>query len=298
MIALTDNTRGALLMMASMAAFTLNDALMKTLSGEMSLYQAVFLRGTMTSAVLAVWAFWTGALWPRGLAGADLGRAVLRMLFDVGATWFFLTALFHMPIANVTAILQVLPLTVTLAAALFLGEPVGWRRLAAIAVGFLGVLLIVRPGLAGFNVHSVFALVAVLFVTARDIVTRRLSRGVPSLFVALIGAVGVTAFGALGLLGASWASVTVSAAARLMGASTLMLGAYIFAIAAMRVGEVAVVTPFRYTGLLWALALGLALFGEWPEPLTLIGAAVVVATGIYTFHRERALAQATRPAVD
>lgn len=290
---LTDNTRGSLLMMASMASFTLNDTFMKALAGEVPLFQAIFLRGVATTLMMVGLALWTGALRPR-LAPSDRWRVGLRTLCDIGATYFFLTALFNMPIANATAILQALPLTVTLAGALFMGEAVGWRRLSAILVGLFGVLLIVRPGLAGFNVFSVYVLIAVAFVTGRDLVTRGLSAHVPSLAVALAGSIGVTAFAAVAALGEDWVPVAPVATARLAGAAVLIIGGYLFSVMAMRVGEVAVVTPFRYTGLLWALVAGLVAFGDWPDPLTLVGSAIVVATGLYTFYRERQLAARLR----
>ena len=290
MAPISDNTRGALLMMASMAAFTLNDTFMKALSDELPLFQALVLRGLATSLLLLAIAPRLGGL-KLDLPRRDWGIVAVRTVAEVGAAYFFITALFNMPIANATAILQVLPLTVTLAGALFLGEAVGWRRLTAILVGFAGVMLIVRPGAEGFTFYSVYVLIAVAFVTVRDLVTRRLSGGVPSVTVAFSAAVGVTAAAAVASLGVDWVPLSAAAAAKLAGASVLIIGGYMFSVMAMRVGEVAVVTPFRYTSLLWALVLGFVVFGDWPGPLTLLGGAIVVAMGIYTFYRERAVSR-------
>jgi S-adenosylmethionine uptake transporter len=295
MAPLSDNMRGALLMMGSMAAFTFNDACMKALSDEVPFFQALFLRGLGTVLLLFVVAQRMGLLRFR-LPRRDWGRIALRTLAEIGAAYFFITALFHAPLANVTAIIQAIPLSVTLAGALFLGEAVGWRRWLAILAGFAGVMLIVRPGTEGFTIYSVYALVAVGFVTLRDLATRRLSSGVPSLTVALSAAIGVTLFAGLGMAGGDWQPIGPKAAAQLGGATLFVIGGYLFSVMTMRVGEVAIVAPFRYTALIWALLLGAVVFGDWPSGLTLAGAAIVVATGIYTLHREGRRARRLGPA--
>ncbi len=288
---LSDNMRGAGLMMIAMAAFTLNDTAMKSLSGQVPLFQAVFLRGVMTSVGL----YLLGRAWGGlrfDLPRRDWALIALRSLCEGAATFLFLTALFHAPIADVTAILQSLPLTVALAAALFLGEPLGWRRLLAIIVGLGGVLLIVRPGGAGFTVWSLYALAAVAFVTIRDLAVRRLSPGVPSLTVALAGAVTITLGAGLASVPAGWMALDAGQGARLLLAAGFILAGYLSSVMTMRHGEIGFVAPFRYTGILWALVLGWVVFGEWPDDLTLIGAAIVVAMGLFTLWRERRLAAA------
>jgi len=290
---MTDNARGALMMMIGMAAFVLNDTLMKLVSSELPLFQALFLRGVLTTAAFAALAWHKGALNPE-LAGRDRVLILVRVASEAGAAWFFLTALFNMPLANLTAILQALPLTITLAGALFLGDRVGWRRMLAIIVGFAGVLLIVRPSADGFDLFAVYALISVAFVTLRDLVTRRMTATVPSLTVALWTAAGVTGFAGLGSLTEAWVAPSSWALAWLAGAVVFIVVGYLLAIMAVRVGDLAVVTPFRYTGLVWALFLGLFVFGDWPDGLTLAGAALIVATGLYTFFRERQLSQAAR----
>jgi drug/metabolite transporter (DMT)-like permease len=184
---------------------------------------------------------------------------------EIGAAWFFITALFHLPLANVTAIIQTIPLAVTLAGALFLREPLGWRRFTAILVGFAGVLLIVRPGTEGFTLYSVYALISVLFVTIRDLATRRLSASVPSFTVAISAAAGVGLFGAAGDTARQRLGRGLPRAGLfLAGASLFIVGGYIFSVMVMRVGDLATVAPFRYTSLIFALLLGFVFFGEWP----------------------------------
>ncbi|WP_294614496.1 DMT family transporter [Roseovarius sp.] len=294
-MARSDNITGALLMMASMAAFTLNDALIKMLAGEIPLFQLMFMRGVLTTIAVAIIAWRMGVL-GRALPRADWGPVFFRMVGEIGSAYFFVTALFNMPIANISAIMQALPLTITLAAALFFREPVGWRRIVAIMVGFVGVMLIVRPGTEGFNVYSVYGLAAVAFVTLRDMATRRLSRDVPSMTVTLITSVFIMAFFGLASLSESWAPVDARAALITGGAAFMIIGGYLFSIMVMRVGEVGFIAPFRYTSLIWALALGWLVFGEWPQTITLVGAGIVVASGIFTLYREMQISRRARAA--
>lgn len=287
---LSDNMRGALLMMGSMAAFTLNDACMKVLLGELPLFQAIFLRGLLTIGALVMMSRWMGGLNFR-MPRKDWALVLTRSLSEVGATYFFITALFHMPIANVTAILQVLPLTVTLSSAMLFGDKLGWRRLLAIMVGFVGVLIIVRDGLSGLNTYALYALAAVGFVTVRDLCARRLSAGVSSVTIALIGAVGVAGFASIGTQSEVWVDVSSKSVSLLAAAALFIIGGYLFSIMTMRVGEISFIAPFRYTSLLWALMLGFVVFGDWPDSLTMVGIVIVVVTGAFTFYRERKLAQ-------
>lgn len=289
---LSDNIKGALLMMGSMAAFTLNDTFFKTLSGELPLFQGIFLRGCLVVVLM------TGLAWLRGdltrpIPANDRKMIALRTLGEMGATICFLTALFHMPLANVTAILQSLPLFITLVGAVLFREAVGWRRWGAIVIGLFGVLLIVKPGSEGFDRFSLLALASVGFVVVRDLSTRRLSRQTPSLSVALIGAVAITCMGGAVTLTQSWTPVTSQSLTAISAASIFIIFGYTLSVMVMRVREIAVVTPFRYTAMIWAILLGFVVFGDIPGPLTLIGSAIVIGMGIYTFYRERRVAQKT-----
>lgn len=291
---ISDNTRGAGLMVLSMAAFTLNDTCMKALSEDWPLFQALFVRGVLTSAMVAGLAWYLGAF-KKGIARADWSWVLIRMIAEIGAAYFFITALFNMPLANATAILQSLPLTVSLAGAVFLGEAIGWRRLSAIIIGFVGVLLIVRPGAEGFNIFSVYVLIAVGFVTARDIVTRKLSKDTHSMAVTFVTALGITLWAGVFSLGVEWQPFTPRATGLLLTAAVFVLGGYVFSVMVMRVGDIAFVAPFRYTALVWALILGLLAFNDWPDAITLLGAAIIVASGLFTFYRERKSARHLTP---
>jgi drug/metabolite transporter (DMT)-like permease len=292
-----DNLRGALYMVIGMAGFGLNDALVKSTADSVSLYQAVLVRGLFATALVALLAWRWRALRFRAIGRRDRRLVALRTLGETGATLCFLNALFNMPLANATAILQVTPLALTLAAAVVLGEPVGWRRLTAIAVGFAGVLIVVRPGFEGFNAYSLSALGTVGFIVLRDLVTRRLSPTVPALGVTLVTAATITTLGGALSVTAPWQPIGGGDLAALAAAAVCLFVGYLCLVLTMRVGSVAIAAPLRYTILLWAIGLGYVVFGERPDGWTLLGSAIVVASGLYTLVRERRLAAraATRP---
>lgn len=290
---LSSNALGAIFMMLSMAGFVFNDTLMKLVAGELSLFQAILIRGVFACLFMTLLCAYMGVFRVEGgVFGVLRHRTVLlRTIGETGGTYFFLSALFEMPIANVTAVLQILPLTITLAAALFLGETVGWRRYGAIIVGFLGVLLIVKPGTEGFNFFAIYALISTGFITMRDLVTRQMPANIPSLLVSLVTAIVITAMGAVGSLFEPWQEVNGSQVLILLGAAAILMVGYICSILAMRDGEVSFVSPFRYSILIWALLLGFFVFGDVPDTWSVIGAVVIVASGLFTFYRERLVAR-------
>jgi drug/metabolite transporter (DMT)-like permease len=288
-LTLSDNARGVIFMSIAMAAFTCNDTLMKSVTQSVPLMEAIAIRGVISSVLLLVLGHLIGGLrlaLPRG----DRPLMFWRTVAELAGTLTFLSALMHMPLANLAAILQSLPLAVTLAAALFLAEPLGWRRMAAIAVGFTGVLMIVRPGTEGFDIWSVVGVISVLFVVMRDLVTRRLSAGLPSITVAFYTAVGVTLMGMAGVAaGGGWVQVSVGQMTYLVAAAVCVVVGYLFVIKAMRAGDVAIVAPFRYTSLLFAIVAGWLIFGTLPDGWTWAGSALIVASGLFTFWREARL---------
>lgn len=293
-MAISDNLRGALYMNVAMLTFTINDSCMKAATQTMPLFQAITLRGVLALVALLVIGAMMGGL--RFMPGRhDAGLMALRSLAEVGGTLFFLGALMHMPLANLSAIMQSLPLAVTLAAALVLGDAVGWRRMLAIAIGFAGVLIIIRPGTAGFDLWSVMGLFAVGCVVVRDLATRQLSRAVPSVAVAIWAAVAMLVSGLVGMGPVGWQPVSGIEAVLIAGAAVNLIVGYMFVVMVMRVGDISYVAPFRYMALLWAIILGWLMFSNLPDGWTLLGAGIVVATGIFTFLRERQLARLGHP---
>lgn len=285
-----------------MAGFTLNDAITKYSSQSMNMAQVMLIRGAFASLFVGLLAWQRGALVrPRSMLQP---LVALRVLAEAGATVTFLVALAHLPIASVSAVLQALPLAVTMGAALVFGEAVGWRRWLAIAVGFAGVLVVVRPGFDGFSMFSLVALASVACCAVRDLATKRIPQAIPTLLVSTATALAMTVVGALLLspMG-GWTPMTGKATALLALAAVLVLIGYQFIIMAMRSGEISFIAPFRYTALLWSIVLGLLVFGDVPDMTMIIGASTIVGSGLYALYRERVVgrrrivAESTGPAM-
>ncbi len=282
-----DNLRGAAIMVLSMLGFAVEDMFIKLLADALPIGQILLMLGIGGSFFFGlVVVLQRQPLVTRAMFSAPIG---LRAVGEIVGTLGFVSAIVLTPISSASAILQATPLTVTLGAALFLGEPVGWRRWSAIVVGLFGVLLIIRPGMDSFQTLSLLALLGVAGLTIRDLATRRVPGSISTMqvsflgFLALIPASGIFMLLArahfVPLNGLQWVYI--------LSAMAIGLVAYYGIVAAMRVGEVSFVTPFRYSRLLFAMVVGLTIFGERPDLLTYIGAAIIVASGIYTVLRER-----------
>lgn len=282
---MNDNLRGALFMTLGMAGFAGNDVIMKAFAGELNIGQLVFLRGLFAVAFTLALAWPLGQMRP--VSHAFQPPVFLRAVGETIGTFTFIVAIFNMPIATVSAIMQALPLSVTLGAALFLGEPVGWRRLSAILVGFAAVLWIVRPGVDGFSVFSLFALGTVAGCTLRDLAARGIAISTPSMFATLVTAVMVTIAGGGLALFEEWKPVSTTHWLLMALASLFLIAGYYYSIAAMRVGEIAFVSPFRYFVLIFSAIGGMVVFSEFPDTVTYAGSAIIIATGMYTLYRER-----------
>ncbi|OWV83787.1 hypothetical protein ATY75_04240 [Rhizobium sp. N122] len=279
------NTEGAIYMSLAMAGFSASDALSKSVIAYMNAGEIMFLRGLFTSLLVYLIARKMGAL--RSLRLVLKPMIILRIICEMLSAVTYITALGMMPIANASAILQSLPLVVTFGAALFFRESVGWRRWSAILVGLVGVMIIIRPGPEGFTPAALLCVGAVLTTAGRDLATRSIDPEIPSLMITVITAVSISFFGALliPVLG-GWQPVNATSLGHLLLASVLVLVGYQSVILAMRTGEISFVAPFRYTSLIFSSLLGFFFFAEVPDSLTLLGAAIVIASGLYTFYRE------------
>lgn len=287
-----DNIRGALLMVLAMLGFAVEDMFIKLLADAVSVGQILVMLGVGGSlafggAVLAQ----GNALFSRDMLTAPIG---VRAVGEMFGTMCFVSAIVLTPLSSASAILQATPLVVTLGAALFLGETVGWRRWSAILVGLFGVLLIIRPGMESFQILSLLALGGVFGLAARDIATKRVPKTITTMQLSFLGFLVVIPAGAILMVATQTPFVMLWGRDLVYFAAAFSIGlfAYYGIVAAMRVGEVSFVTPFRYARLLFALVIGVSVFGESPDALTLIGAAIIVASGIYTVWRERRLAVA------
>lgn len=284
------NRRGILAMIGAMTAFVINDAFVKYASQSLPGGQLIVIRGLFAIVFLFGGAWWMGLVrGPQARLGDLLHRQVLtRSVLDAVSTMTFLTALFHLPLANATAINMAAPLCITLLSVLWLGERIGGMRWLVIAIGFVGVLLIVQPRSEGFNGYSLVCLLGTFFVACRDLYTRRINPGTPSILITIGTAVAVTVSGALLSIFQEWKPVTLPQLAMLAAASLFLSSGYMLLIRSMRAGDVSVIVPFRYSGLLAALVIGFVVWGEVPNALAWAGIALLVAAGLYMVISERA----------
>jgi len=283
------NRRGILAMAGAMACFIANDAVVKLASAAMPTAQLIFLRGTMATAIVLAVAFATGAL---ARARDTVHRSVVvRALAEALATVLYLTALFQLPIANAAAINLSAPLFIVVLAVAFMGEKVSAAHWLAVCTGFAGVLLVVQPGLEGFNAYALVCLLSALFQALRDLLTRRIAADVPAVLITLSTTVAVTLLaGALSLV-EGWRAFAPRDLAMLALAAAFLMGAYYLIVDAMRHGELSLVAPFRYTGVLYAIVLGYLIWGDVPNALAWAGIALLVGAGLFVLHRERARAR-------
>ena len=283
---LSANAKGAFMMSIARVAFVTNDALMKILFSDMEVFQAMFLRGSIAVPIIAFLAWYRKCLLVR-FTIIDFVLLCVRAAAQIGMATCFLTALSHMPLANVSAIMQAVPLSLIVVAALFLGESVGWRRWSAVVIGFCGVLLIIRPGTDSFDIHTTLAVGAVAFATINDLMTRYLPNRVPALLAALFSATAVSMFSGAMIMGLPWQAVTPFNWLILSFCGLTVAAGYFFQVMTMRYGDLSFVAPYRYVGMVWAIILGLLIFGEWPDAFTAIGTLIVVLTGLYAVYREQ-----------
>lgn len=279
------NGRGALLMVLAMAGFAIEDMLIKLMSGAVPVGQILLALGAGGALVFS------GMLRARGerVLSADFlhPAVVARNLFEIVGTFGFVTALSRIEISLASTILQAVPLVVTLCAALVLGEAVGWRRWSALAVGFFGVVLVLRPGVGGFDPQSLWAVLGVVGLGLRDIAARRVPAHVSSLALSTWAFASIVPLGALLLvIGPGPVEMAPLDVLRAVAAIAVGVMAYWLLVAASRAGDVSAVAPFRYARIVFALIVGVVVFDESPSALTLAGAAIIVAAGIYTILRE------------
>lgn len=286
---MTDTVRGILAILASSTGFAVNDALVKIVTTDLPNSQIIVLRGAMATLILAIATTIAGAWRPPSVLLQT--PMLIRLITSAFATMFIVAALRHLPLATTSALLQVGPLAVTAGAAILLGASVGWRRWLASIAGFLGVLFVIKPGTGSFVPEVWIGIAALLFTATRDLTTRFIDPTVPSLLVAVASA-GIITIGGVGLalssFDAPWVKPGATAMLLLLCAAMCLYFAYYFGIVAMRVGEIAVVAPFRYALILEALLLGYLIWGHVPDQWSVLGIAVVVAAGLYLLHLEQA----------
>ena len=282
---ISENTKGAFLISLAAACYVMSDIFMKFLSSEISMFQITYLRGLLVTFFLFSYCYMSEASffikeW------RDRIVITIRSTLEVIMTYAFLAALFNMNVANANAILQLIPLIVLLGSFIFLRQSPKTYEWIAVLVGCFGAVIIIRPGASDFNFFTIHALVAVFCLSARDLLTVRLNKNIPSNVVAFYSALMLTVVSFLlsedtDLFGKVDNSLFI-----VYTAIFVSIG-YIASVSAMRYGEVTFVSPFRYTALLWATVMGFIFFGEIPKFSTLFGGSLIILAGIFIFYKSK-----------
>ena len=281
---MNDNLRGAAFMTAAMAGFAVEDMFLKAAARQMPLGQVILIVGLCGVVTFGLMAARKGEA---PVPAAFLHPALLiRSGFEVVGRLFYSLAIALTPLSTASAILQATPLLVVAAAAVLFKERVGWRRWSAVFTGFVGVLIILRPGLDGFSLLSLLAVAGMFGFAGRDLATRAAPKVLSNRQLGLAG------FAMLALAGGILLAMTGGAALPDAKGFGLLAGTAVFAVlayhaltSAMRTGEVSFVTPFRYTRLVFAMVLAVLVFHERPDAMTLLGSALIVISGIYALAR-------------
>ncbi len=282
------NLRGIVAMMLAMLFFIGNDALMKYARATLDTGQALVVRGMFSLSLLLVAVAVTNR-W-RDLHFAASRFAITRASIEGVIATLYIAALAGIALAEATAITMLAPLIITAFSTIFLGEKVGWRRWTAILVGFLGILLVLQPEgrvVPIWAVSMVFA--GTVLIAVRDALTRRMPAELPSMMLTITTTCGtLVAGGSLALYGGVWKPLPWDILLALAGAGLLVLIGNYAIIEAYRKSDLSVVSSFRYSVIVWAVIVGFVMFGDIPGPLSVVGLVLILGSGVYTIHRERA----------
>lgn len=291
---MTDNLRGILAVLASSTTFVVSDAIVKLIAARLPASEIIVVRGSMATVLLALGARLLGGWRPVSILLQPM--MLLRILSAGAASCLVVLSLRDLPLANVNAVLQMTPLAVTAGAAIVYGERVGPSRWLAALIGFVGVLLIVKPGSSIFGAAAFTVLIALIFTTTRDLTTRGLSRDIPAMFV---GAASACAISLSGLVIVPFDAPWVMPGAKdwqLMGISAVLLFfGNTLLITALRTGEIGVVAPFRYAPVPLSLGLGYLWWGDVPDALAVVGIVMVLSAGLALLFSERQSLRARKP---
>ena len=284
MSALSANQRGILAIVGCMASFTVNDVLVKQIIRTYPVGETIFIRGIMSTLLIGI----ALVIFGHGpqLRPAISSRMTSRSIFDGLSTVCFVAALAHMQLANLAAVLQVAPLILTALSVVFYREIVGWRRWAAIGVGFAGALLVIKPTPSAFDIWAIVGMFSAVFAALRELQNRRIASSVPTLVIAFWGAIGITLFGALFFVTEEWRMFARDDLIQLFIAAMFVATALYLMALGFRGVDLSVVAPFRYSYLLTSAIGGYLVFGELPDGWTLVGALLIVGSGLYALHRE------------
>ncbi len=278
------NRRGIIAMIGGCACFSANDAATKVAVAWLPPSEIVGIRAVFTllfaAAIIALRR--ELAFLPRMW---DL-KILLRAMAEALTGFILITAFAFMALANVTAILMIQPFLMSMAAVVLFKQSVGWRRWLSIVVGFIGMLLVVKPATGDFNATSLLVLGATFLVVVRDMLTSRIPSDVPTTIISFATAAVSLGVGAIGAAAEPWVMPTPLALLWVIVAAVFLMAAFILIVIAFRTSDVSLVVPFRYSIVLFAVIFGIALFGEIPDRWSLLGITLIVGAGIYMLHRE------------
>jgi drug/metabolite transporter (DMT)-like permease len=280
--------RGILLMVAGSAVLTLSDATTKWLTAGYPVGEIMSIRAFFTLIPILIFAWHAGGL--HTLKITNIRMQSIRAACAVGSSFLFVAGLVHLPLADCIAIAFSGPLFVTALATPMLGEQVGWRRWSAVIVGFIGILIMLRPTGGAFQWYAILPLSAAACGAFRDIITRkvRMSASPVAVLAFMMAAVAVCG---LFTLPFGWSTVSGQDTLLLILAGILVGTAQYLVIHAFYVAEASLIIPFKYLSLIWATLFGYVLWGDVPDSGIMLGAALVVGSGLYIMHREAKLAR-------
>lgn len=280
-----ENLQSAGLMTFAMFGYVVNDAFIKLASEEMPLFQAIFLRGLGIVLILTVINAARGTL--RNVHSHLSKPIVFRLAAETIATILYLSALARVPLAPLTAVLQIVPVIVTFVAARLLREKVSARRIFAVTLGFSGVMLVVRPWSDSFSPWFILGFVVVGLIVVRELATRRIASTAPSEAVALFTAITITVMGLVLSFVEGWGETTLRVLTLLAAAACFLTIGYVASVATVRVGDLSFSAPFRYTIVVFSIILQIVVFRDVPDTFTFVGSAVVVVAGLVAFRPDR-----------
>ncbi len=283
------NLRGILYMIMGMACFTFGDLFVKLASQRLPSGQVMVVLGLGCMLVFLVMLKRTGQ--QIDMRTFFEPPVLLRNVGEVFGSACMFAALALSPLSTVTAIIQTLPLLLTLVAALFLGEQVGIHRMSAVAIGFIGVLIVIRPGMSDFDQYSLLALFAVVGMAMRDVGSRLTRPSISSLMLSFYSSLILILTGLVMLLisgepGVPDFTVTLYLIGLIVAASLGLM----MVTQSVRIAQISVVAPFRYVRLLYGMGLGVLLLGEVVDSYTVVGSLIAILAGIYIWMRENKLA--------
>ncbi len=278
-----------LCMLCGAAVLTLNDALIKGLAERYPTGQLLFIRGVFVWPWILVFALRSGGL--SSLRIHNVKGQALRGACVIASAFLFINGLRHLTLADAIAVSFTGPLFITAMAPLLLGERVGWRRWAAVLLGFAGVVFMLRPGGDVLQWAVLFPLGAAVCGAVRDLITRRIAGTETTAAVLAVTTTVVLLAGLSTALFTQWVVPQLAEIATFAVSGALLAVAHTLMIEAFRRGEATLVAPFKYSSLLWATMFGFLIFGELPDPWTLVGAVIIALAGLYVFRREAQLSR-------